>query len=481
MLNNLKISHRISIFTVSLYLIISLVSLTIIVFFTRNLVQKSTQQELLQHLESIDHVITNHKELRILPPKIRINEASSLITRLVPNKNNSNLLIFDNSANATTGSSVNFSSYDELKISTNIFNSGIVNLTLDSYPDQVNEIEIQDQSFIYSISPVPISETESLFFVLFYYKNADNMVTEGIRSALIFAYTVGFGVILVFTNLFVRSSLQPIIQLSRDAGRIEIEDREFRLDIPRAEDEIKLLVIRLNEMLERLNDSYLKTKRFTQDASHELRIPLTVIKGNIELIERFGDSDIQIMADSIKAINEEVDNMGKLVEDLLAITRFDNKMADINMKKLDLEAFLDSLMAESAITFRNHKIENIFPKWPENKWIVTDEHLLKQVLRAIIDNAAKYSNTGSKILISGGTKGRWLQICIEDEGIGVAEENLRKITSRFYRTDDSRNRLTGGTGLGLSIAQSAISSIGGRLEISSKLGVGTKICVLIPR
>lgn len=238
-------------------------------------------------------------------------------------------------------------------------------------------------------------------------------------------------------------------------------------------------------MLDNIELSYRKTKQFTQDASHELRIPLTVILGNIELIETFPD-DADIMSEGIRAIKSEAENMKRMTERLLTIARMEQSQFSPSVEPIPVKSFLSSVGEEiSKVCGRVIDIK------AADLTLHSDPSLLTQLLRVLPENAIKYSerevlmiaepyaaktHTAKKL----SEPPHHIRIKIIDFGIGIPSEELEKVSDRFYRTDQSRNSLTGGTGLGLSIADSIVDVLGGTLKLESELGKGTTAIVALP-
>lgn len=315
---------------------------------------------------------------------------------------------------------------------------------------------------------VPFQYGNLKYYIISIYDAANDLsLKRRIMGLLTFNVFVGIGIILVFSNILIRTSLEPLIDLASEAVSIDITKNEKRLKVPNTNDEITSLAISLNQMLENIDKSYRKTKQFTQDASHELRIPLTVILGNVELLQNFSDNP-DILKESIEAIKNETRSMKTMIERLLAITRLENQSYTPCNEEIKLKEILNSVSDEMGNLYgRLIKV-----KCPDTT-INTDRNLLVQLLRAIIDNAVKYSD--NEVIISVEKSAEQISIKVIDFGSGIRQSDLNLIKERFYRTDASRNSSTGGTGLGLSIAESIMNSLGGNIQIDSKYGEGTVV------
>lgn len=233
----------------------------------------------------------------------------------------------------------------------------------------------------------------------------------------------------------------------------------------------------LNGLLERIRASYKQQTQFVSDASHELRTPIAVIQGYVNMLDRWGKEDEAILNESIEAIKNEANHMQKLVEQLLFLARGDANRQSLDMKKLCLNDIMEEVYEESLMIDEKHHYRyevtgrvNVFG----------DSDMLKQSARILIDNAAKYTEEGEEILIR---VGEWKDgspfYSIQDNGIGMAPQEVTHVFDRFYRADAVRNSKTGGTGLGLSIAKWIIDRHQGYCDIVSREGLGTRFSVIL--
>lgn len=295
----------------------------------------------------------------------------------------------------------------------------------------------------------------------------------------------------------VRRTLEPIAELARAAqslnkvgSRPDFDMAELagtlaginaarldtRIKIDETQDELKGLAKAINDMLERINESYRAQVRFVSDASHELRTPISVIQGYANLLDRWGKKDEKTLQESINAIKEEAANMKDLVEQLLFLARGDNNtitlhIEDFRLSELSEEVVNEMRMIDGAHNYSHH---------PSEAAVSADRALVKQALRILLDNAIKYTPPGGNIKIASDTDGGLSRISVQDDGIGINPEAVPKIFDRFYRTDESRARATGGAGLGLSIARWITLRHGGHMEVLSREGLGTRITLVLP-
>ena len=230
----------------------------------------------------------------------------------------------------------------------------------------------------------------------------------------------------------------------------------------------------LNSLLYRMQEARMQQARFVDDASHELRTPIAVIQGYANMLDRWGKDDPAVLEESIHAIKNESENMKELIDQLLFLARGDNGRQKLSMEKLDLSDVMREVWEESTMIDSNHKY--LFEEG-ESCYINGDLAMIKQSIRIFVQNAAKYSDKGNAIKLSVKRAGDKVSYMVQDEGIGMAGEELSHIFERFYRSDKARNSSTGGSGLGLSIAKWIIDAHQGSVEVLSRQEIGTRITV----
>ncbi len=233
----------------------------------------------------------------------------------------------------------------------------------------------------------------------------------------------------------------------------------------------------INNLLIRMRDTYRQQARFVNDASHELRTPIAVIKGYANMLDRWGKEDEKILDESIGAIQNEAEHMNHLVEQLLFLARGDSGKTSVRLEEVSLTSMMQEVYEESFMIDEAHPYRFRPPDSPLT--IQVDAALLKQAVRILIDNAAKYTNPGDEILLGCGASGEGdVYIQVQDTGIGMEEADVQHMFERFYRSDEVRSYQ--GTGLGLSIAKWIVDKHGGHFEILSRTGLGTRIRVVLP-
>lgn len=273
--------------------------------------------------------------------------------------------------------------------------------------------------------------------------------------------------------------LHPIQSMSATVNRLTVGNlHSERLNVEGTKNELKDLAIVFNNMLDRLETSYERQKQFVSDASHELRTPIAVIQGYINMLSRWGSKDQEILEESIEAIKNEAKAMQDLVEKLLFLSRHDKKTLKLEKKIFNMRPIVEEMVKETKLVTANRVIEAPFL---EDVNVYGDKQALKQAIRVFIDNAVKYTQDGDTVRIYCRNIRGDCMIGVEDTGIGMTRKDMDNIFNRFYRSDHVRDRKIEGHGLGLSIAKLIIMNHTGRIKVRSQYTKGTSFIVTIPR
>ena len=294
---------------------------------------------------------------------------------------------------------------------------------------------------------------------------------------LVIINIVAFLVSIVLGFFMSRRALQPIEKITNQAKMISVSDLSKRINIEGPDDELKRLAETFNTMISSIEYGYEKQNRFALDASHELATPLTVIKGYIDIIGRWGKDDPEVLEEAIGSIKKEITNMTKLLDKLLFLAKNDNEITQIEKTKFWLNELIIEVVKENKLI---HKDISVYYDINNTVLVYADGRLIKQMMRAIIDNSIKYSKEACEIVINSKSLKEKFEIRISDNGIGIPPEELPHIFDRFYRVDKARTRDLGGSGLGLSIVKWIAEKHGGSVKAESVLGQGTSIIIDIP-
>ena len=267
-----------------------------------------------------------------------------------------------------------------------------------------------------------------------------------------------------------KEMLKPVTAITEAAKNISINDLKQRIEEPNAKDELYTLVVTFNEMIERLDSSFEKQERFVSDASHELRTPIAVIKGYIDLIDRWGKDDKEVLNESISSIKYETEHMSELINQLLFLARAEKGTLTTEFEEVSLNTLAQNVLKEAKIA--NPEIEiSLFERG--TALVNGDVHLLQQLMWIFLQNAIKYSgNKPIKIELEvGNISSPYLSV--KDYGMGISKEALNHVFDRFFREDESHNKKIEGNGLGLSIAQRIAEKHDAKISVQSEKGAYT--------
>ena len=274
-------------------------------------------------------------------------------------------------------------------------------------------------------------------------------------------------------------SLAPVTRIIRTAERIGVNNLSQRLEVPKAHDELRRLTQALNAMLARIESSFERIARFTADASHDLRTPVSVIRTIAEVTLQRPRSAHQYeeALSKILATSEETTH---LLENLLALARADAGTVGMELHLLDLNHNVQKARerAELLATNKSLDIRAITPAGPT--LVRGDSIAVDRLLMILMDNAIKYTPEGGFVQIELRAGAAQVTIDVLDSGIGIASHELELVFDRSYRTDRARSRETGGAGLGLAIARWITEIHGGTVIAQSEIGVGSTFRVTLP-
>jgi signal transduction histidine kinase len=284
---------------------------------------------------------------------------------------------------------------------------------------------------------------------------------------------------LVVSRRVCRRALRPVTEMAVAARGMGADDFDERLPSAATADELEDLSRSFNNLLDRLQESFQRQQRFTGDASHQLRTPLTAILGQIEVAlrrERPADEYVRVL----NTVRHKALHLRRITESLLFLARAD---ADAHLPELEVVNLADWLMGQLEARSENDRAGDIVFKSTadDSLSVKTQPALLGELLNILVDNACKYSQPGTPIRILLRANEQSAFLTVEDRGAGIAEEDLSQISKPFFRSADSRRRGIEGMGLGLSIAKRLAAALGGDFSFTSEIGQGSSFTVRIPR
>ena len=297
------------------------------------------------------------------------------------------------------------------------------------------------------------------------------------RSAIVIMLVL-IPLILLLTALggyyITKRAFNPVNNIVKTANDISAQkDISKRIEIApdSKEDELHHLSVTLNKMLDKIENLIKQEKQFTSDASHELRTPISVILAQGEyLLDIAKDEKEKELAQTIVDKSKQV---SKLVSRLLLLARIDQNRQKFNKEKVDLGVLVD-IAVDSMKELAAQKEILLTSNVSEDTFVDADESLLLSAITNLISNGIKYGKESGQVLVSASKLGDRTEIVVADNGVGISEEHIDKIWTRFYRVDDVRNDEYGSSGLGLSMVKSIIELHGGEITVKSEAGKGTE-------
>ena len=291
--------------------------------------------------------------------------------------------------------------------------------------------------------------------------------------------------ITVATRLVIRIGMRPLKDVEATAGEIAGGNLSVRMPDANPDTEVGRLVTALNSMLSRIEGSFAarvesedRLRRFVADASHELRTPITAIRGFSELYRQGAVQGEQPTKDLVARIEGESVRMSTLVENLLLLARLDEER-QMEMKPINLVDIVDAAVSSARVSNPHHKIE--LEKPSHEIFILGDAPRVHQVIANLLANAGVHTPMGSQVALTISQEALGVAVAVSDNGPGLSPEAQSKIFQRFYRADPSRARVDGeGSGLGLSIVDAVMRAHGGSVSVQSEPGNGAKFTLFFP-
>lgn len=275
-----------------------------------------------------------------------------------------------------------------------------------------------------------------------------------------------------------RLAMRTVDQITMAADEISEKNLSLRIPEVNTKDEIGHLVRTFNSMISRLENSFSQIKRFTSDASHELKTPLTILRGELELALR-SDKSTERYQEILLSALEEVVRLTNVVETLLELSKAEAGQIKMNFEKTNISQLILDI-SEDAEILAEGKIIKVQKNIQEDIFGFVDSKRIHQAVLNIIDNAVKYTPSGGQIIIELTNSHNNFHLVVSDTGIGIPEEELHHIFDRFYRVDKARSSSIYGAGLGLSIVKWIVDAHNGKIEVESTIDQGSTFTITLP-
>ena len=280
-----------------------------------------------------------------------------------------------------------------------------------------------------------------------------------------------------FISRLISKPIEEIHDIIASINEENIETK--RLIVPKKNDEFAIVSQQFNELLDKISFYISQQKHFVEDVSHELRTPVAIVEGHLKLLNRWGKDDPEVLEESLTASLSEIQRMKTLVQEMLDLSRAPQVREQYKDATTEVVATLEQIVTNFKVLYPEFTfIADIDTK----KEIVSPiyRNHFEQVIIILLDNAVKYSTNRKEIIVSLSPTTEAVEIGIQDFGMGLSEEDKKKVFSRFYRVDKARSRERGGNGLGLSIAKELIEGYNGKISLTSRLNQGSQFKVKLP-
>lgn len=280
-----------------------------------------------------------------------------------------------------------------------------------------------------------------------------------------------------FISRLISKPIEQIHDIIASINEDNIDSK--RLIIPKKNDEFAVVSQQFNELLDKISFYISQQKHFVEDVSHELRTPVAIVEGHLKLLNRWGKDDPEVLEESLEASLAEIKRMKTLVQEMLDLSRAPQVREQYKDATTEVVDTLTQIVSNFKVLYPDFTFVLDIDSKADLLSPIYRNHF-EQVIIILLDNAVKYSTNRKEIIVSLSTVADQVEIGIQDFGMGLSEEDKKKVFSRFYRVDKARSRERGGNGLGLSIAKELIEGYNGSISLTSHLDQGTVFKVKLP-
>ena len=302
-------------------------------------------------------------------------------------------------------------------------------------------------------------------------------------ESLLRAGFAAFAVAVVVSIFISRRVVSPVREMTKASHYIAEGHYEQRVDVPGDIasgdlDELAKLALNFNQMAEKLYQTENMRRQLIGDVSHELRTPLTTIKGSMEGLL---DGVLPATPETFQNIYREADRLQRIVSDLQELSKVESDAAPLEIGAHNISSLIESTAERLKPQFQEKDVSLTVDLPADLPAALIDEDRLAQVLINIIGNALQYTPENGDVVVRARQSGKYIEVSVIDDGIGIEAEHLEHIFARFYRVDKSRSRSRGGSGIGLTIAKRIVEAHGGKIWVESAgLGKGSAFSFTIP-
>ena len=305
----------------------------------------------------------------------------------------------------------------------------------------------------------------------------NQLALEYLQTALLIIFPISVIIIFLLARFIASKSIKPVFNVIETAQSISENNLTERINLPENKDELYQLSLTINSLLDRLEFQIIKAKQFSADASHELRTPLAIIKGTLEILIRRERSKEEYN-EKINYTLKQVDRLYNLVEQFLLISRVENNSLDLKKSIYNIKDQVENSIERFQLLL-NEKQISVETAQLQSQTIENYQEFTDIIIDNIISNALKYAHLNGEIKIYSVTEKNVYHLIIEDNGIGMNDEDLKFIQDRYFRIQNESTLHISGSGLGLNIATKLAKLSDATIEIESEQGKGTKVILTL--
>ena len=305
----------------------------------------------------------------------------------------------------------------------------------------------------------------------------NQLALEYLQTALLIIFPISVVIIFLLARFIASKSIKPVFNVIETAQSISENNLTERINLPENKDELYQLSLTINSLLDRLEFQIIKAKQFSADASHELRTPLAIIKGTLEILIRRERSKEEYN-EKINYTLKQVDRLYNLVEQFLLISRVENNSLDLKKSIYNIKDQVENSIERFQLLL-NEKQISVETAQLQSQTIENYQEFTDIIIDNIISNALKYAHLNGEIKIYSVTEKNVYHLIIEDNGIGMNDEDLKFIQDRYFRIQNESTLHISGSGLGLNIATKLAKLSDATIEIESEQGKGTKVILTL--
>lgn len=325
--------------------------------------------------------------------------------------------------------------------------------------------------------PIDINGKMKGYLLVALSQKGPEMVLRQLTTTLLIAFPIVLLILFFWARFIAGKGIKPVTTIIHTANKITQANLGERIPVPQNKDELHLLVNTINQLLDRIENAVVREKQFTSDAAHELKTPLQIMKGKMEVLIRKPRTSEEYQ-EKIQQCMKEVDRMGYLTDQLLLMARFESQKQALEKGTISINETIEQVIKRKAQQFEDKKV-NLLVKVSDLN-VKTDPYLFNIILENLLSNALKYTQEGGTVTIKSGLDDQHPFLNITDTGVGIPKEEQNRIFDRFYRSEAMKHSGIKGTGLGLSIVKRLTEILNLNFKLESTPEKGTSVWVYFP-